>query len=369
MLSVAKLLREQGAAVRFSSSNEVASYIETQGFECNRLPLADVHYNEEGGLAVRKTVMSGGVIMARAYRQLTLELGNLASFDPDSVISDSAFTTVLAARILGKRVITILNQLKIDAASAGGSVPHRLLSVGMSEGMGNMWGLSEEVLLPDLPPPYTISENNLWNANVQNVRYIGFLTLDDEGAADEAYNEFARDSRTRVFWQVSGPPKTRTPLLKRALVIAKELSDEYSFMITGGDPSASTVPVRVPGGWYYGWCTLAQHYFRSCDVVVSRAGHGTLAQSISSGKPSLLIPIPGQTEQEGNSQKAVKLGVALTLTQDALSPDSFREAIESLQGQEFATNVGVVSRIANTLDARKEILRALSEGQRLAEPV
>lgn len=66
-------------------------------------------------------------------------------------------------------------------------------------------------------------------------------------------------------------------------------------------------------------CTLAQHYFRSCDVVVSRAGHGTLAQAITCTKPTLLVPIPNQTEQAGNCAKAVKPDISLSVAQDELS--------------------------------------------------
>lgn len=205
MLGVARLLREQGTEVRFSSSNEVASYIQMRGFECNRLPLSDVHYNAAGELAVRETIISSGVMMARPLRQLTMELSNTASFDPDAVISDSVLSTVLAARMSGTRVITVLNQLLIDTM-ADRSLPRKFLSVGVSEGMSNTWGLSETVLLSDLPPPYTISENNLWNASLENFRYIGFLTQDDGGEPDHAYQAFKNDPRPRIFWQVSGAP-------------------------------------------------------------------------------------------------------------------------------------------------------------------
>ena len=359
MLGVARLLRERGTEVRFSSSNEVASYIQMRGFECNRLPLSDVSYNAAGELAVGKTIVSSGVVMARALRQLTLELANLASFNPDAVISDSVLSTVVAAKMLGRRVITVLNQLLIDAM-ADRSTLRKVLSVGVSEGMSNMWGLSEMVMLPDLPPPYTISENNLWNASLHNFRYIGFLTLDDEGEPDNAYQVFRNDPRTRIFWQVSGPPMTRQPLLKKAFAIAEATSDRYTFVITGGDPRGPRIPVPLPGGWYYGWCTLAQHYFRSCDVVVSRAGHGTLAQAITSAKPSLLVPIPNQTEQAGNSAKAAKLGIALTVAQDELSQGSFTRAIDAMEGGAFAPSLGRASEVANKFEARLEIVRALS---------
>lgn len=344
--------------VRFSSSSEVAHFIEKQSFECNRLPLADVRYNENGGLSVKRTVASGGIIMARTYQQLRLELSYLMTFDPDSVLIDSALSTLLAARILGKKTITILNQLRIESSQTG-SVPHRLLSAGTSEGLGTLWGLSEKILVPDLPPPYTLSENNLWNANVGNTKYIGFLTQEDVGEPDEVHSRFLATRLPRIFWQVSGPPQTRAPLLRRALEIAEALSGTYSFVISGGDPTGETKPRSIPGGWYYEWCSLAKNFFRACDVVVSRAGHGTLAQAIICGKPSLLVPIPGQTEQEGNSRKAVKLGVSLAISQDDLTLGGFRGAVERLEGEDFARNLFRVGTIASGFEAQREIIQAL----------
>jgi UDP:flavonoid glycosyltransferase YjiC (YdhE family) len=148
--------------------------------------------------------------------------------------------------------------------------------------------------------------------------------------------------------------------LKRALEFAKKLSDSYAFVITAGDPAGGTAPKRIPGGWYYGWCTLAQHYFRGCDLVVSRAGHGTIAQAISNSKPSLLVPIPRQTEQVGNARKAEKLGVALVIGQDELDLDGFRRSAERLKHEDFAMRVSEMSKVSGRFEARKEIISALA---------
>jgi UDP:flavonoid glycosyltransferase YjiC (YdhE family) len=359
MLSVARVLREQGVEVRFSSSGEVVHFIEKQGFKCNRIPLADVRYDRDGGVSVTETVASTGMFMARTYQQLRLELSNLSRFDPDVVLSDSVLSTLLASRIARKRTITVVNQLRIEA-SPRRSLQHRILSAGTTEWLGTLVGLSDMVLLPDLPPPYTISESNLWNASVNNTKYIGFLTMEDEGTPDEALGSLANDSRPRIFWQVSGPPKTRLPFLRKALEFAKKLSDTYAFVVTAGDPAGGTAPKRIPGGWYYGWCTLTQHYFRGCDLVVSRAGHGTIALAISNSRPSLLVPIPRQTEQVGNARKAEKLGVALVMGQDELDLDGFRRCVERLKEKDFSLRVSEMRRIAARFEARKEIISALA---------
>ncbi len=48
-------------------------------------------------------------------------------------------------------------------------------------------------------------------------------------------------------------------------------------------------------------------YLEACDAVISRGGHETLMQSISYGKPSVIIPVPKHPEQYGNARRAMEL--------------------------------------------------------------
>jgi UDP:flavonoid glycosyltransferase YjiC (YdhE family) len=287
------------------------------------------------------------------------EVGYIDRFHPDVVLSDSALSTVLAGRILRLPVYTVLNQLNLTSSHGGEGAVSRLLSTGISAGMGKLWEFSDEVLLPDLPPPHTISEKNLWGSNVEKTRYVGFLTPSESGIPDQAALEFASGNLPKVFWQVSGPPKTRANLLKVAVRCAEALEGSCSFVVSGGSPSSNTRPVKIAGGWYYGWCDIADFYFKACDVVVSRAGHGTIGQTIMSSKPSLLVPIPRQPEQEGNADKAVRLGVSLRVSQDDLSPNKLKECFDTLLDGGFAERAKALGEAARAFDAKEEIVRTI----------
>ncbi len=359
MLEIGGALTARGAKVEMSSSGEVAALIERRGYRCNSLPLADVRYSENGEFSLRGTLAAYPSIMARTYQQLGLELSNIGRFGADVVLSDSALSTVLASKILGLPTFTVLNQLNLTSSHDGGGTPSRLLSVGTSAGMGKLWELSDEVLLPDLPPPYTISEKNLWGSGVGKTRYVGFLTMSGTGKPDESSRRFSSDGRPKVFWQVSGPPKTRTAFLRKALECAAALSEKYAFVISGGSPTSSHEPVAVSGGWFYGWCEIAELYFKSCDLVVSRAGHGTIGQTIMSSKPSLLAPIRRQPEQEGNAEKAVRLGVSLSLDQESLNPKTVGGAVASLLGGGYAAKARKLGAWASGYNAREEIVKTI----------
>jgi UDP:flavonoid glycosyltransferase YjiC (YdhE family) len=359
MLEIADLLRRTGDIVRFSSSGEVADYIEARGYSCNRLPLADVKYAGNGEMSLKATVAGSPAILARTYRQLYLELGNLKQFQPDVVLSDSSISTVFAARTLKVRVYAVLNQLSLSASATGGGVGTSLLSGGTSAGVVKIWEMSDAILISDLPPPFTISEANLWNSKVKNARYIGFLISSDSTQGDSLAASFASDRRPKIFWQVSGPPETRGPFIRAAEAIAAELSGAYALVLTEGDPTGSRTPVRIKGGWKYGWCDCSGAFFSSCDVVVARAGQGTIARAITHSKPSLLVPIPKQTEQEGNAAKAAKLGVSIPIRQGRLTIDSFRQAVEALRREPHLSRARSMEKIAARFDAKKAIVDLL----------
>jgi UDP-N-acetylglucosamine--N-acetylmuramyl-(pentapeptide) pyrophosphoryl-undecaprenol N-acetylglucosamine transferase len=368
MLEVADELARRGALVEFSSSGEVALFIETRGYPCNRLPLADVRYSDEGVFQVYDTLFDSGSILWKTYRQVVSELASMGRFGPNVVLSDSALSTVLAAKIRRLPVFTVLNQLNLTSSRTSKRPAPRLLAVGTSAGMGKFWELSNEVLLPDLPPPYTISEHNLWGSKVGKTRYVGFLPSSGSAEPDQASVAIQSDPRPKVFWQVSGPPVTRAAFLDAALESSASLAGRYAFIITAGSPGGDPRPVQVPGGWFYEWCEIADHYFRTCDAVISRAGHGTIGQAITSSKPTILVPIPKQPEQEGNAAKAAKLGISLVLDQDILTPRAVGSALDSLLGGDFGRRVARLATFAKDFDARKEIVstaeRAVSQGLR-----
>jgi UDP:flavonoid glycosyltransferase YjiC (YdhE family) len=225
--------------------------------------------------------------------------------------------------------------------------------------MGKLWEFSDGIILPDLPPPYTISEKNLWGSNVEKIRYVGFLAPSDRGEADEAAKEFIADNRPKIFWQVSGPPQTRGSFLAMALECSKALARKYAFAVSAGNPMGRTTPIRFGGGWFYEWCGIPQLYFARCDVVISRAGHGTIGQAILASKPSLLVPIPKQPEQEGNAEKAARLGVSLVLPQDELSVENVSMKVDRLLGESFSTSARILGNVARNFDAKSEIVSTL----------
>jgi UDP-N-acetylglucosamine--N-acetylmuramyl-(pentapeptide) pyrophosphoryl-undecaprenol N-acetylglucosamine transferase len=364
MAALAEALVASGDQVMFSSSGEVTRWLEARGYRCNDVPLVDVVFTSAGSFSAKETLKFFPVIMARLCRQLEREVGNLKRFAPHVVLSDSMGSTVVASKLLGIRSVALLNQLRLISSPRTPRTAAQLLAGG-SVTVGDIcWGLCDEILIPDLPPPYTISEKNLWNAGSASARarYVGFLTPDRRTSpgGDELLEKWRTEKRRRkVFWQISGPPATRGPFLAKALETAKALEAEYLFVITAGNPAGQTTPSQVPGGYLYQWCNSSSAFIDSCDAVVSRAGHVSISDYIRHAKPSLLVPIPSQTEQIGNAEKAQKLGFAIAVDESELSPMKVGERLGQLASGGYASRAREMRKLAEGYDAVGSILEVL----------
>jgi UDP-N-acetylglucosamine--N-acetylmuramyl-(pentapeptide) pyrophosphoryl-undecaprenol N-acetylglucosamine transferase len=367
MAALAEELLAAGDEVTFSSSGEVTSWLQAKGYRCNDVPLVDVAFNEAGAFSATETLRRSPVLLGRLCTQVQREVGNLERFAPRVVLSDSMGSTVVAARLVGVRSVAILNQLRLISSPRTPKVFGQLLAGASVTLVNAVWEFCDEILVPDLPPPYTISERNLWNAGSASTRarYIGFLTPkgDSGTAGDELLDGWrAEKSRRKVFWQISGPPPTRGPFLAKALEAAKALEEEYLFVITAGNPKGETTPSAVPGGYLYQWCSTSSAFVDSCDAVVSRAGHVSISDYILRGKPCLLVPIQSQTEQMGNAYKAEKLGFAVVVDESELSPKKVGEALGELSEEGYGRRAREMRRVAEGYDGVRAILDVVGKG-------
>jgi uncharacterized protein (TIGR00661 family) len=71
-------------------------------------------------------------------------------------------------------------------------------------------------------------------------------------------------------------------------------------------------------------------YLKACDLVVCRGGHNTIMQSICYGRPSIIIPVPGHTEQYANARRARELGFSEVLHQRDLSREPLLEITDRM---------------------------------------
>jgi len=88
--------------------------------------------------------------------------------------------------------------------------------------------------------------------------------------------------------------------------------------------------VRYGNLTIFKWVPNRFEYLKTCDMIVARAGHGTITQAMCYGKPAILVPTPGHTEQISNAKQARDLGVARVLSQNNLGKESLLEVVKQI---------------------------------------
>jgi|SRR5579875_1728597 len=302
-----------------------------------RSPSVGVEWNVAGGFSGKDTIVRFPLYSIRFSKQVAFEIDQIAGYNPRVVLSDSRLSSIIASKARLFPVVTVLNQFKV-------LFPPRFRMSSLSklyerfagDVLGLLWTLSDEVLFPDLPPPYTLGEANVAGTDVSNkVRYTGFMNQKKQSTAERL--EYVRrllslDKRPIVFIQISGPEPTKPGFINAAMSSAKLLCEEYNVVVSKGHPRGSEIPFRLSNGcWVYEWCPVKDELFQLSDIVVARAGHTTLSQCIESGKPAVTVPIYNHSEQIWNAKKFVDMNLGLSIKSETLTAKSLVQAVRACQ--------------------------------------
>jgi UDP-N-acetylglucosamine--N-acetylmuramyl-(pentapeptide) pyrophosphoryl-undecaprenol N-acetylglucosamine transferase len=359
---------DRNVSLKFSSFGEATSYIEMNGFECNSVSPVELVWSGEDGFSIKNSLGNVPSWFSNFLRQVNSEIGNLVAFSPNVIVSDSRLSSVVAGRLLRIPTIVILNQVKLLLSPRLRELKvTRIFEKINGEFMGGLWSMSEKVLIPDLPPPYTIAEHNIWDCNSiqKKVEYVGFTTasLDFPPERLDSIKESLGISNDKplVFVHISGPSSTRPSLISKVLqAIGNSLAD-VQYVISEGRPNGKIQPTKLSNSvWYYEWCPIKDELYKISDIIVLRGGHTAISQAIQYGKPIITIPIRNQGEQLGNSDKVAKMGIGIKL--DPLHMDAVdisNAILKVLDNKYFFENVQKLMKVANTLDGIENVLKVI----------
>ena len=365
LVMVADHLKSSGVGVRFSSFGEAASYVSMRGYECVQVAPVEFAWSMQGGFSIKNSLANIPSWFFNLSKQVNQETRNMSASSPDVIVSDSRLSPLVAARLLGIPSIVILNQVKLLLSPRLREFAvSRLFEDMVGEVLGSMWAMAGRVLVPDLPPPYTIAAHNVWDVGsaASKLEYVGFTSPKPHVSEDEVNRLAARlgfdRSRPVVFIHVSGPAATRMVLVRAALEAVKKLDQKIQFVISEGNARGSTEPRRVgESGWYYEWCPVRDEIFAMSDLLVLRGGHVAMSQAIQFGKPVVTIPIENHGEQLGNSAKIAELGMGLMLRPKGLKPEQLADAIaQALGNPSYRSRARELMKMAENLNGIEKVV-------------
>ena len=338
LITIAEKVQNNKLQVKFSSFGEAVEYISRCGYGCNQIPPVEFSWNSQGSFSLKNSISNVPNWFKNFPLQIIKEVELMIKFSPNLIVSDSRLSSLISARLLGIPSLVLLNQIKLllspklHSFKAG-----RFFETVNGEFIGSLWSLANELLIPDLPPPYTIAENNIWYTSsvFKKIKYIGFIApkmnISEQQIIKVTNLLNFSNSKPIVFFHISGPAKTRLPLVRKILDAQKYFKNNIQYVISEGKPNGNIEPFKISdNGWYYEWCPIRDELFILSNIIVLRGGHTTISQAIQFGKPIISIPIENQAEQISNSCKITKIGIGIMLKTDELTPEKIVESINKI---------------------------------------
>ncbi len=379
-IPIARKLKEtdETTQIFFSTYREAVEYVRQEGFPAVEVPSMDFKVKPDGTVDFRRTAMNPGPFVApfNFVEQVGKELEIMGTFEPDLVVSDSRASPIVAARMLGIPSICILNQFQVI-------IPRRTRYLRLAKFadamtlaiVGKIWTTGERVIVPDFPAPYTICTENLRipKAYRSKIHFIGpILPVRQETLPTR--NELRKKlqlpyDKTIIFAPISGPENERAYFSRILKGIFADFPDTYQIIMSLGDPKSQARSVRYGNLAIYSWIPDRFEILKASDIVISRAGHGTIMHTICYGKPAILIPTPSHTEQYNNAKKAVELGSALVIDQKNLNKEILLSAVERIvkENRFRERAVKIQERISdfNGLEEAVNIAREVAGGSKI----
>lgn len=146
----------------------------------------------------------------------------------------------------------------------------------------------------------------------ENAQYMGLLSR----FAGDGY-DYTNTQADALLVLLSGPEPQRSIL--SGILWQQLVNYEGKVIFVEGSDSAiapSFIPAHITYHKRLGGAELKQA-LKAAKLVICRSGYSTLMDLAAIGKPAILIPTPGQTEQEYLGQRMAESGVHYTMAQEA----------------------------------------------------
>ena len=267
------------------------------------LPGYDIKFDKNRAFTIFRLMLSIPKILIRIKRENAWLKGFSDRQKPDMIISDNRYGLVFR----GIYCVFITHQLLVKTPF--GSWADRLLQrlnyrfirrfsccwIPDIAGHGGLAGeLSHPVLMPSIPH-----------------RYIGLLSRFGEGPQEAGGNY--------LLVLLSGPEPQRTLLEK--IIVEQAAGCPHPMILVRGLPQGGTRLSAPQGMVIHDHLPAAEleRVIRDAALVISRPGYSTLMDLARLKKNAVLVPTPGQTEQEYLGRRMAALGWAICMEQRGFS--------------------------------------------------
>jgi uncharacterized protein (TIGR00661 family) len=210
-----------------------------------------------------------------------------------------------------------------------------------------------KIIIPDNPPPYTVSEYNLGDLDSigisEKTEFVGSF-LD---------TKYTQGSEEHIFAPISGPFGTRAKLTQMIIPVLQKSGTKsvVSLGVPGKRDTAKNSNVEV-----HTWLSSQQRQecMKNAKLIIFSGGHRTCFETIKYAKPSICIPT--QPEQMGNAAKLQNLHCSISVN----NMQELRAAVQKIEedSQFFRRNIKVLNAFSNKfkgVDRAAEIIESVAK--------
>lgn len=287
MIPVALALRQMGHTVIFGTDSALIPMIQPElpGIELICIKGANVKYSRHLP-QYSAVLMQTPKLFAMAFREHAALKHLINELHPDIVISDNRFG------FFNKKAfcVYITHMLRIPFPK-----PFRFLEfigISLHRLVINRYNLC---LIPDVPGKENLSGRLSHGVFTSVETYFAGILSRFSHEANESCEQQVQ--KPYICLILSGPEPQRSILLEK--VIAAAMTNNMHLIVLSGSPvtvkkwdhELIRIEVNQP-------TSVLRFYISNSERVVCRAGYSTIMELVSIKKGAIIIPTPGQTEQE-----------------------------------------------------------------------
>jgi len=312
-LHLGHFMEEQGHNVHFAGYGKSYDFMSQHGCRVLHRVRREVCLQGKGGFfSMKRTLWHSKFLLIDLIRSAGRVALLIHEHRYDCVVCDTMYGGVLAARLQGVPVVFITNQNQFCGPNGKKNPLWRLLS----RLVRGYLRLAKKVIIPDFAPPNTVSQYNIRipRAEEKRYRYTGPFYMLDPG-------QYVHEQKT-IFASFGGEPYKLPMYLMLREVASRHLDETFAvFSTTPGLPESS-------GNFLtHGYVKNLYDHMAQAKVAIVHGGLTTLHETLSFGKPVLIILDPKHPEQQNNAQKIVEMGVGVSIDGRSLTPEILEEKL------------------------------------------
>lgn len=299
-------LAKRGHEVYVLTSDDGIAFFKKKGYPLYYVRPSFSFKWTSSGLSIKNSVLRNAKNVPLFINQPLDEEYVIKKVSPDVVVVDSRLSTCLAAKRANVPSLVITNQISIFTNSwSFNKLALRILP--------RIWSVADRIVVPDIPPPYTIS---YWNVIYplavhrglsKKVAFAGLLMDYDEVKINDVGGAEGREFD--VVFYISAPYIDKKMFTHSVIKCIKLLSGSYKIAVILGDLRYKGRVWRGGNVSVIGWADDPLSTISAGKVVVLRGGHTSILESILSGTPMVVVPAKSQYEQIENARRVRHLNL------------------------------------------------------------